>query len=280
MSIVTQPARIPSPPRRSPLARFVVRHPITAFLVGAYGVGGPLLIIFTIASLPPFVHTAVGLGFTYVGLLGSALAVTWVIGGKRAVLAFLARFLLWRFGVVRWAYIVLALPVVTTALAAVSGTLQKPSDGWAALVLMFLLHTFITGALEVNIAEEGAWSGFVQSRLADRHGVLGGALRTTPLFVAMHVPLQFAAGWTWPSVVVGVVVLTVMAPFFRYLLGETLVATGGSLLAVGILHAAFNATQQLGYPGEWQFLPAMMLVAITVGLVRKFRHGSQPASRP
>jgi membrane protease YdiL (CAAX protease family) len=279
MNTVTPPGRSPSSQRRSGVARFVVRHPITAFLIGAYGVGGPLLTIFTTAPLAPFVHTAVGLGFTYIGLLGSAVAVTWVIGGTRAVHAFLVRFLMWRFGVTRWVYIVLALPVLTTALAAVSGTLHRPTDGWSALAFTFLLHTFLTGALEVNIAEEGAWSGLVQGRLADRHGVLGGALRTSPLFVAMHVPLQFAAGWTWPSVVVGVVVLTVMAPFFRYLLGETLAATGGSLLAVGILHAAFNASQQLGYPGAWQFLPAMMLLAISVGLVRKCSHGSRPASR-
>ena len=212
-------------------------------------------------------------------LLGSAVAVTWVSDGRSAVRAFPARFLMWRFGAARWMYVVLALPLLTTALAAVSGTLQRPAHGWSALALTFMHHTFVTGALEVNIAEEGAWSGLVQGRLADRHGALGGALRTSPLFVAMHLPLQFAAGWTWPSVVVGVIVLSVMAPFFRYLLGETLVATGGSLLAVGILHAAFNASQQMGYPGEWQFLPAMIILAISVGLVRRSIQGSRPALR-
>ena len=97
---------------------------------------------------------------------------------------------------------------------------------------------------------------------------LRGALRTSPLFVAVHVPLQFVAGWSWPSVVVGVMVLAVMAPFFRYLLGETLVATGGSLLTVGILHAAQRLSTVLGYPGEWPFLPAMVVLAVTVGLLR------------
>jgi len=274
MSTVIQRAELPSSQRRASVVRFVRRHPITAFLIGAYGVGGTLLTIFTVVPLPPNAHTAVGLAFTYVGLLGSAVAVTWVIGGKSAVLRFLARFLLWRFGVARWVYILLALPALTTVLAAVSGTLQRPSDGWAALALTFFLHTLVTGALEVNIAEEGAWSGFVQSRLTDRHGILGGALRTSPLFVTMHVPLQFAAGWTWSSVMVGVIVLSIMAPFFRYLLGETLTAAGGSLLAAGILHASFNASQQLGYPGEWQFLPAMMILAVSAALLRRFGPGT------
>jgi len=263
--------------RRSPVARFIVRHPIAAFLAGAYGVGGPLLTLYVAAPLPRFLTTVAGLAFTYIGLLGSALAVTWVIGGRHAVLTFLARFLQWRFGVVRWAYIVLALPVMTMTFAALSGTLQTPAGGWTSLVTSFLLQTFIYGALEVNIAEEGAWSGFVQGRLAERHGILGGALRTAPLFVAMHLPLQFAAGWTWASVAVGIAVLAVMAPFFRYLLGETLHATGGSLLAVGILHAAFNASQQLGFPGGWQFLPAMIVLAVAAGLRRRFR---SPSRRP
>jgi len=155
--------------------------------------------------------------------------------------------------------------------------LQTPAGGWTTLVTSFLLQTFLYGALEVNIAEEGAWSGFVQDRLAERHGVLGGALRTAPLFVAMHLPLQFAAGWTWASVAVGVVALAVIAPFFRYLLGETLHATGGSLLAVGILHAAFNASGQMGFPGGWQSLPAMIALAVAVGLLRRFRsHSRRP----
>jgi membrane protease YdiL (CAAX protease family) len=270
MSTTTRPITSAVSPPRSAVARFVGAHPIAAFLIGAYGVGGPLLTVYVTASLPPFVTTVVGLAFTYIGLLGSALAVTWVTGGRHAVVRFLGRFLQWRFGVARWVFIVFALPVMTMAVAALSGTLQTPTGGWGSLAASFLLQTFVYGALEVNIAEEGAWSGFVQGRLAERHGVLGGALRTSPLFVAMHLPLQFAAGWTWADVVLGMAVLAVMAPFFRYLLGETLHATGGSLLAVGVLHAGFNASGQMGFPGDWQFLPAMIILAVAVGLRRKF----------
>ena len=276
MTITESVATAPSQRIRG-VRGWIVRHPIAAFLVGAYGVGGPLLTIYVTASLPGIVTKLVGLAFTYIGLLGSALVVTWITGGREAVGRLLRRFLHWRFGAARWAYIVFALPVLTMAVAALSGTLRSPADGWIALVTSFLLQTFLYGALEVNIAEEGAWSGFVQSRLAERHGVLGGALRTSPLFVAMHLPLQFAAGWTWGGVVLGLVVLAVMAPFFRYLVGETLQATGGSLLAVGILHAAFNASQQMDLPGRWQFLPAMMLLAVLVGLLRRFGPRSQRA---
>ena len=79
--------------------------------------------------------------------------------------------------------------------------------GWVYVAGAYLLQTFITGALEVNLAEEGAWGGLVQTRFADQHGLLGGALRTAPLFAAMHLPLQFTHGWTWGSVASGVVAL-------------------------------------------------------------------------
>jgi hypothetical protein len=122
--------------RRSPVTLFIVRHPIAAFLIGAYVVGAPLLIIFTTASsLPPFVTTAVGLAFTYIALLGSALTVTWWIGGRGAVVRLTARFLQWRFGVTRWLHIVLALPALTIVFAALSGTLEIPAGGWSALAI-------------------------------------------------------------------------------------------------------------------------------------------------
>jgi membrane protease YdiL (CAAX protease family) len=265
---VIEPAPRREPGTVTPLTRFVTRHPVGAFSVTAFGLGWPLLLV---RSTTSFASTAVGLAFTWGALLGSALAVTWVCGGAPAVRGLLARLVQWRFGLGRWAYVVLALPALTVATAALSGTLVLPSGGWAALVAGYLLQTFVYGAAEVNVAEEGAWSGLVQTRLAERHGVLGGALRTAPLFVAMHVPLQFTPGWTWGEVGIGLAVLAVVAPFFRYLLGETLQATGGSVLAAGVLHAAFNASGQLGFPGGWQFLPALVVLAVGVGLLQRLR---------
>ena len=65
-----------------------------------------------------------GYAFTYIALLGSALGVTWAMGGRQAVIRFLSRYLIWRFGARRWALVVLALPALTVAVAAASGTLH------------------------------------------------------------------------------------------------------------------------------------------------------------
>ena len=249
------------------MRRLVATHPVTAFCVTAFPLGWTFLAL----RAAHIGSTAAGYAFTYVALLGSALAVTWAGGGRRGVLRFLSRYLIWRVGLRRWALIVLALPALTVAAAAASGTLHVNGHSWAYVAGAFLVQTFITGALEVNLAEEGAWGGLVQTRFAQRSGLLGGALRTAPLFAAMHIPLQFTPGWTWGSVTSGVVALLVIAPFFRYLIGETLEATGGSLLAAGVLHASFNASGNLGFPGGWQFLPALLVLCLGIAVVRRFR---------
>ena len=263
---------------RRRLRQVVADHPVTSFAIIAFAIGWPLLVIRTTTG---FASTPVGYAFTYIALLGTALGVTWAMGGRQAVIRFLSRYLIWRFGARRWALVVLALPALTVAVAAASGTLHVAGHTWAYVAGAFLLQTFVTGALEVNLAEEGAWSGLVQTQLASRHGLLGGALRTAPLFVAMHVPLQFTPGWTWGGVAGGVVALMVIAPFFRYVIGETLEATGGSLLAVGILHASFNASGNLGFAGGWQFLPALLLLSIALAVdcdrrSRRSRRTGQP----
>jgi len=256
------------PQTRGTLRRFVGAHPVGSFSAIAFTLGWPLL---TIRTTTDFAPALVGYAYTYIALLGSALIVTWAADGGPAVTRFLSRFLIWRLGAGRWALVVLALPTLTVAVAAASGTLNIAGHGWAYVAGGFLLQTFVFGALEVNLAEEGAWSGLVQTRLADRSGLLGGALRTAPLFVVMHVPLQFTDGWTWTSVAGGVVVLAVIAPFFRYVIGETHEATSGSLLAAGVLHASFNASGTLGFAGGWQFLPALLLLALGLAVARGLR---------
>jgi CAAX protease family protein len=268
--MITPSGRRVADPPATPVPRsgFARRRPLVAFLLGAYGLGWPLLTLTTVTGRG---HTPLGYAFTYGALLGSALLVSRLADGPGAARRLLARFLIWRLGAARWGLVVLGLPALTIGIAAASGTLQTPAAGWAATAGSYLFQLFVIGALQVNLAEEGAWSGFVQTRLTARHGLFRGAMLTAPLFVAVHLPLQFAPGWTWGGVAVGVTALVVIAPFFRYVLGETLVATGGSLLAVGILHASFNASSTIDLPGGWQSLPAVMLLAVGVAVVRRIR---------
>jgi hypothetical protein len=74
------------------------------------------------------------------------------------------------------------------------------------------------------------------------------------------------------NAVVPLIALAAVAPFLRYLIGTVLIDTGGSILAVGILHASFNATATLSAAdGGWQLLPALLVLVGVVGVHRRLR---------
>lgn len=249
---------------RDTLAR---RRPVTTFLALVFGVGWPMLTVPLLAGVPadPFL-----LGLVFVGLLAPALVVSRLAGGPGATRRLLARTTQWGFGAVRWAVILLGVPLFTLAFAAASGTLEQPSGGVLAEVGAYLFATFIFGALILNVWEELAWGGFAQSRLMARHGLLVGSLLTAPLFAAIHVPLLFAADWTWAEVAVGLAVLIVAAPFYRYLLGMHLLDTGGSILAIGVQHAAWNAAGNIdGVNGDWQAIAAVAVLTVLIAFSRR-----------
>ena len=243
------------------------RRPLTVFLALVFGIGWPMLILPLLAGLPPDPFL---LGLVFLGLLGPALLVSRLAGGPGATRRLLSRATRWRFGVTRWAVILLGVPVLTVALAAVSGTLAPPSDGVLVEVGSYLFATLVFGALILNVWEELAWGGFAQTRLMARHGLLVGSLLTAPLFVAIHLPLLFASGWTWRDVGIGVGVLVVAAPFYRYQLGMHLLDTGGSVLAIGVQHAAWNAAGNIdGVDGEWQVIAAVAVLTVLIAVGRR-----------
>jgi uncharacterized protein len=179
---------------RGNLAR---RYPLTMFLVLAFAIGVPGMVIPLLLGVP----SAPGLlWLVFVALLGSSLLVTWLADGRAGVRKLLSRVVLWRFSAWRWAIILFAVPVLTVALAAASGTLTSPERGWAAEIGWYLFNTLIFGALTLNLWEETAWAGFAQSRWMARHGLLVGSLITAVFFAAIHVPLQFEGDPSWSRI--------------------------------------------------------------------------------
>ena len=64
--------------------------------------------------------------------------------------------------------------------------------------------------------------------------------------------------------------LILAAPVMRYLLGMTLLGTGGSVLAVAILHASFNASGGLtAVHGWWPSYVAMLVLVAVMAAVRR-----------
>ena len=251
------------------------RRPVATFLLLAYGIGLPALSVPAVADVPaePFL-----LVLLFVALLAPALLVTRWADGPGAIRRLLSRALLWRFGLGRWLVVLFAMPVLTVALAAASGTLGSSESGWAMMAGSYLLSTLVVGALIANVWEETAWGGFVQSRFMARHGLLVGSLLTAPLFAAIHVPMYFWEEATGAEIARNLAVLVALAPVYRYLLGMHLLDTGGSVLAIGIQHAAWNSAQNLdAVQGEWQAIVAVVLLTVLVAVGRRVR---PPHSRP
>ena len=123
-----------------------------------------------------------------------------------------------------------------------------------------------------------------------RHGLLVGSLLTAVPFVVIHLPLAFQEhGWrgtTWQQAALDWALLALVAPFFRYLLGTQLVDTGGSVLAIALLHASFNgAGSMAAVPGGWQYVPAVIVLTLLVVAYRRWRgrsfsRGHAPALLP
>jgi uncharacterized protein len=134
-----------------------------------------------------------------------------------------------------------------------------------------------------NLLEEMAWTGFVQARLMARSGLLRGALLTAIPVFAIHLPLAYEtngfAGTRWQDALLGWGLLALALPAFRYLAGVLMIDTGGSVLAVGVLHASFNASGAMDViPAGWQYVPALLLLVILVLAYRALR--GRPVDQP
>lgn len=256
----------PSPTVEAFGHRLVVRYTVTATIVGLALVGAPVLL-----GLPtePFL-----LVLTYGVLVGGS-----VLAARRAgpggVRLLFRGLLRWRIGWVNAAVVVGAVPIATIGVAAVTGTYVAPEDGWLPVIGSYLFATFVFGALLLNLWEETGWQGMVQRHFMGRYGLVGGSLLTALPFAVVHIPLQLRGTSGMREALVNVGVLFLMAPAARYLVGRTDLATGGSLLAVGVLHASWNASGNLSVvDGDLQFVGGMAVVAVVALIVDRARSRS------
>jgi membrane protease YdiL (CAAX protease family) len=274
MVVPMNPAGRASDPSAPPLRRFIAARPVASFLVIAIGLTW-LALILSIALLG---NAFPGILAELLILLGTAVLVTLAADGRPGVQDLFRQTIRWRVGAGWYVAAVLALPALTVLIAAATGTFHQPADGWAAVAGSYLLNTLVIGALLGNIWEELAWTGLVQRRLMERHGLVAGSLLTAIPFALIHLPLAFGdkgfAGTPWSDVAVAWGVLLVFAPLFRLLVGIAYLGTGQSLLIVALLHASFNASEQSKlavFDGAWQQIAAAALLLVVLALFRKFR---------
>ncbi len=225
------------------------RHPITAFLVLALGW------VYLLSLIPILMQYDVIPGKNFPDRLGldmerfsaavltvllfcSALLVTYLCGGRRDVRQFFRRILRWKVGIGWWLTAFLALPLLTVVIAVLLGDSAVVPSGsvlWRevlGIAIAFLL---------INLWEEAAWAGFLQTRLERRQNFFLAALLTGIPFAAIHMPLQVITGQVRSAVDFAVgFALIVLVIFVRSLYGMVLRGAANSLLLVGLSHTMFN----------------------------------------
>jgi uncharacterized protein len=247
-------------------------HPVLSFAILAIVPTWAVQFLFLAMGWELFPALVIELFF----LLGAATLVTAVTDGRPGVRRLYAGAVRWRIGAGRFTYVLLALPVLTLLVAAAAASLRFPDGGWVKEIGGYLFLTLIFGALLGNVWEETAWAGFAQTRLIERHGLLRGSLLTAIPFALIHLPLAWEQhglhGTSGGDLALSWAVLIVSAPFARYLYGMTLVDTGGSVLAVAILHASFNGAGQLAaVHGWWPGPVALILLTLATAAWRQAR---------
>jgi membrane protease YdiL (CAAX protease family) len=232
------------------LKALVQRYPIAAFLLLALGSVYLLSIIPILMQYDviPGKNFPARLGIDMerfsaavltILLFGSALLVTYLCGGRRDVRQLFRRIVRWRVSIGWWLAAVLALPLLTVMIAVLLGDSAVVPSG--SVLWREVLGIAIAFVL-INLWEEAAWAGFLQTRLERRHNFFLAALLTGIPFAAIHMPLQVITGQVRSAVdfAVGFALLMVLVIFVRSFYGMVLRGAANSLLLVGLSHTMFN----------------------------------------
>ncbi|PRY43258.1 CAAX prenyl protease-like protein [Geodermatophilus tzadiensis] len=282
----------PAPPPRAAagtrgLRARAARRPVTTLLAVTLPLGWALLAVPALAfhgvvpggplPMEPFV-----LALTLLVMLPTVLWVTAAADGRAGVRALLARAFRWRFGVGQWIAVLLALPVTTLAVGAALGRSITAAD--LPSVLGGAVVDLVVAVVVINLWEETVWAGFVQTRLEHRHGLVVAAVLTALAFGGIHLPMLLAAEVTASGLLGAVAYLLLAAVLVRLAVGVFLRLTAGSVLAVAVLHAAFNASSGEGdvvdelLSGGQPVFPAVLAVVLVTAVAAALLARRQPAA--
>jgi len=240
---------------------------VIAFFVGTFALSwsiGALLVAF-----PEQVETLFGpIGYTNTafillvyspGLVG--VVMVWRHYGLRGLGNMFRRFTLWRMSGGWWALLLLGMPAVFYAGAAVTGnTGDFPFDPWYG-VLPALIPAFFIGPIE-----ELGWRGVALPLLQRRFAPLWASLIVGVVAALWHTPAFLMSGtkqdsWSFAPFFIGVVAISViLTPMFN--------AARGSLLIAALFHAQMNGP---AWPDAqpWDMYGFVLVAILVVWVNRK-----------
>jgi membrane protease YdiL (CAAX protease family) len=269
----------PFPALRQPVhITWVARHPVAAFLVlglAASSATSTLMILVERGVLPgralpsrlgSDMEEATSAVLVLV-LAMTALLVTVLADGRPGVRSLLRRATRWRAGWTWWIVAVAALPATTVGLSLAMGDRLEPVSTRTVLGEVFAT---VVALLAINLAEETAWAGFLQTRLERRHNFFLAAVLASVPFALVHVPIRIVANEIAgpEDVIPQLAALLVLCVIIRTLLGAVVRGTAGSILLVAVTHTSFNRSNNVdGLAADLLIGQAQPLAALTAALV-------------
>ena len=269
----------PSPhgsPELGGLRGWVGRRPLTAFLIIALGLSWLILLVPILAFYG--VIPGAGLPIEIFALAATLLAllpaawVTSITDGRAGVRALLQRAVRWRFGIGWWLVVLFGLPVTSLILGILLGGSLHTEGLWSLLLRQ--LGSIAIAVLLINLWEETVWAGFFQTRLESRFTFVAAAALTALPFAGVHAPLLLLSDQVSAvSVLEGLAGLLILGVAVRLMVGVFLRAASDSILAVGILHQIFDASNNSGglvdslLGGAGGNLPTQLGVVVLTGVV-------------
>lgn len=192
----------------------------------------------------------------------AAVLLVWRSYGLRGVGSFLRRLTLWRAPIGWWLFLVVGIPALALAGAALNGTIGDPLpfSAWQQAVPVIL------GALFFGPIEEFGWRGVGLPLLQRRFAPFWAGLILGAIWAAWHIPAFLLggtaqSGWSFGPFFLGVVAISViLTPFFN--------AARGSLLVAVLYH--FQMMNPLFPDAQpWDNLIFILVAAIIVWLNRR-----------
>jgi membrane protease YdiL (CAAX protease family) len=206
-----------------------------------------------IASARGWIPIAVPPALSALGVFGPAVAALLLLVHERAragVETLVRDATAWRFGA-RWWVAALALPPALLGAmyagyrlvggphrtASMVGVLSETGSGALVVLPVFVLVT-----VALAYGEEAGWRGYLLPRLQTRWSALTASLLLGIVWFLWHVPLLFLPGDMNRAMPIGLLAAFVLASavLYTWLYNNT----GGSVLAVTLLHGGFNVWGQ------------------------------------
>lgn len=181
--------------------------------------------------------------------------------GIRGLGRFLRRLTLWRMSPVWWLLLVVGLPAVSYAGAAIKGRLGDPFPFAPGHSVVPALMT----ALFIGPIEELGWRGIALPLLQRRFAPLWASLILGVVVAVWHIPSFFMSGtkqsgWALGPFFIGVIAVSVI-------LSGMFNASRGSLLVAFLFHAQLNGPWPDGQP--WDMYLFVVVAAVVVAVNRK-----------